>query len=149
MIEIEWDDRRITQALRDLQNAVGDLTPAFIEIREHLIESTKQRFVSKTAPDGTPWKNNSDVTIDRKGRNDPLNNLGTLGEQIAGEIIDGHTLEVYSDRDYAAMQQFGGTKDEFPQLWGDIPARPFLGISFEDDAAIMKIIRGHIEDSMK
>ncbi|WP_248594777.1 hypothetical protein [Candidatus Accumulibacter contiguus] len=27
---------------------------------------------------------------------------------------------------YAAMQQFGGTKARFPHLWGDIPARPFF-----------------------
>ncbi len=149
MIEIDWDDRRVTKALRDLQNAVGDLTPAFLDMREHLIESTKQRFVSKTAPDGTHWKKNSDVTIDRKGRNDPLNDLGTLGQQIAGDIIDGHILEIYSDREYAAMQQFGGTTDEFPQLWGDIPARPFLGISFEDDAYILDTIREHVKDAMK
>lgn len=29
---------------------------------------------------------------------------------------------------YAAMQQFGGKKSEFPHLWGDIPARPFLPV---------------------
>jgi phage gpG-like protein len=27
------------------------------------------------------------------------------------------------------MQQFGGTKAQFPNLWGDIPARPFLPIT--------------------
>lgn len=30
---------------------------------------------------------------------------------------------------YAAIQQFGGTKAQFPHLWGDIPARPFLPIT--------------------
>jgi phage gpG-like protein len=29
---------------------------------------------------------------------------------------------------YAAIQQFGGKKSEFPHLWGDIPARPFLPV---------------------
>ena len=33
-----------------------------------------------------------------------------------------------SVKDYAAMQQFGGTKAQFPNLWGDIPARPFFPI---------------------
>ncbi|MFK3602796.1 hypothetical protein [Pseudomonas sp. AP19] len=32
---------------------------------------------------------------------------------------------VGSDKPYAAMMQFGGGAD-FPHLWGDIPARPFL-----------------------
>lgn len=30
------------------------------------------------------------------------------------------------------MMQFGGTKAQFPHLWGDIPARPYIGFS-EDD----------------
>ena len=37
-------------------------------------------------------------------------------------------MTVNSSMDYAAMQQFGGKKSMFPQLWGDIPARPFLPI---------------------
>jgi len=38
------------------------------------------------------------------------------------------------------MQQFGGTRSAFPNLWGDIPARPFLGISAEDEVAVLDII---------
>jgi phage gpG-like protein len=45
------------------------------------------------------------------------------------------------------MQQFGGTKNEFPFLWGDIPARPFLGISNDDEKAILSIIEDHILSS--
>lgn len=149
MIEIEWDDRRITQALRDLQRAAGNLNPALIEIREVLIESTQKRFVSKTGPDGKKWANNSDVTIELKGTNDPLVDGGYLNSEIAGDVIGGHTLEIYSTKDQAAMMQFGGTKAEFPHLWGDIPARPFLGISFEDDAEIMSIINNHLENAIK
>lgn len=41
-----------------------------------------------------------------------------------------------SDRVQAAMMNFGGKKSEFPHLWGDIPARPFVGISTADMAKI-------------
>lgn len=57
------------------------------------------------------------------------------GEALSTRIfyrIDGDTLFVGSPEKYAAMQQFGGSKSEFPNLWGDIPARPFLGISDAD-----------------
>jgi len=30
-------------------------------------------------------------------------------------------LEIGSNMEYAAMQQFGGTKEEFPHLWGAFP----------------------------
>ena len=45
---------------------------------------------------------------------------------------------------YAAMQQFGGTKSQFPHLWGDIPARPFLGISTADKQNIRDIIGSYL-----
>jgi phage gpG-like protein len=69
--------------------------------------------------------------------------------QIEGNIIGGHTLEIYSTMEYAAMQQFGGSKTEFPNLWGDIPARPFFGIANEDEDAILKIIRDHLDAAIR
>lgn len=44
-----------------------------------------------------------------------------------------------SARPYAAMMHFGGTKPEFPHLWGDIPARPFLGLSDQDRRDVVEI----------
>ncbi len=46
--------------------------------------------------------------------------------------VKGDTLYIGSPQIYAAMQQFGGTRAQFPHLWGDIPARPFLGLSDAD-----------------
>ena len=46
-------------------------------------------------------------------------------------------VEVGSNRVYAAMMQFGGTKAAYPHLWGDIPPRPFLGVSEADSANIL------------
>lgn len=183
IINIKYDDSKITADLRKLQEATGNLTPAFREIKEVLIESTKNRFKTSTAPDGSQWEPNSQTTYEmllerrsgdyedgkrigtKKGyiRKDgrvsarsatmlagkkPLIDGGYLMEQIEGRI-EGQTLEIYSNREYAAMQQFGGTKAEFPHLWGDIPARPFLGISAADEAEILRIINQHIEDAME
>ena len=46
--------------------------------------------------------------------------------------------------EYAAMQQFGGIKSEFPHLWGDIPARPFLGVSESDAEEILAIVHDYL-----
>ena len=83
----------------------------------------------------------------RKGRNKPLVDHGTLMDMIKAEV-HGNVLEVGSPMEYAAMQQFGGEKSEFPNLWGDIPARPFLGISDADEKAILKIVEDHLLDSL-
>jgi phage gpG-like protein len=42
------------------------------------------------------------------------------------------------------MQQFGGTKAKFPNLWGDIPARPFLGVSESDAVMIVDTVSDYL-----
>jgi phage gpG-like protein len=37
-----------------------------------------------------------------------------------------------------------GLGDGFPMPWGDIPARPFLGFSDDDQAAILEIVRNYL-----
>ena len=70
----------------------------------------------------------------------PLHGLtGLLAEQIFYNVVsDG--VEVGSPMIYSAMQQFGGKKSAFPHLWGDIPARPFLGLSPSDEQSILDVI---------
>jgi len=147
MIHVEFDDREIRRALQGLLAVTGSLDEVLTEIGEELAESTKQRFGTQTGPDGQSWEPNSPVTIERKGRNQPLTDHGTLGEQIEPRLLGNDTLAVGSSTEYAAMQHFGGAKAEFPHLWGDIPARPFLGISDDDEDAVLNIIAAHLRDA--
>ena len=41
---------------------------------------------------------------------------------------------------YARMMHYGGKKALFPHLWGDISARPFLGMNENDRASVLNII---------
>jgi phage virion morphogenesis protein len=150
MINVTFDDRALVAALRDLQRAATNLRPALKEIGEALTESTKARFAAYTGPDGVMWEANSDVTYERKAERSgiPLTDGGTLGNTIDWDLLGNDGVKIYSPMGYAAMQQFGGTKAEFPQLWGDIPARPFLGISTEDEADVLAIIRRHLESAL-
>ena len=146
MISVVFYDKEIMQALQQLERAAGDISPALKEIGKVLVESTKQRFASGEGPDGQAWAENSPVTIDRKGRNKPLIDEGTLAEQLS-YAVTGNQLEVGSSMEYAAMQQFGGTKSEFPNLWGDIPSRPFLGVSESDAEEILAIVHDHLANT--
>ncbi len=147
-IEIRIDDADIERALKKLADA-GDMAPALKEIGEHLVESTKERFGDQTAPDGKKWAANKPSTLARKGNRPPLTGeTGLLADTINYQL-DGDTLLVGSPMEYAAMQQFGGEKTEFPNLWGDIPARPFLGLSDADRDEIQTIIRDHYEKTLK
>jgi phage virion morphogenesis protein len=117
----------------------GNLRPLLLEIGEELMNSSKQRFVTATAPDGTPWAKNSEVTLAHKSGTLPLTDGGYLADSIDYQMLGDDTVEVAPDKVYAAMMQFGGTKAEFPHLWGDIPARPYIGFSDEDEQKILAL----------
>jgi phage virion morphogenesis protein len=147
-IQIEIDDRAVTQMLQRLIDAAQNPRPALLEVGEDLVESTKRRFETQTAPDGSRWERNSPVTIKRKGRDQPLTGRGTLMDQINYQITGNDTLDVGSPTIYAAMQQFGGRKSEFPNLWGDIPARPFIGVSADDEQSILNTFINYLRDQI-
>lgn len=146
MIIIDLDTRAIEASLKRLEWAVGDLRPALKNIGEALLKSTDQRFADRQGPDGATWDANAESTEAIKGFNEPLVGASrnyTLRDENHYQL-QGDTLIVGNTMEYAAMQQFGGKKSEFPHLWGDIPARPFIGLSEDDRAAIIEIITDHI-----
>lgn len=138
MFTVEIKDEAVTAALMRASAAMDNMEPLFWDIGNILRKSTLKRFETGTAPDGSKWRPKSQTTLDHYARLQkrvdvrPL--FGPNGE-LHNQIFfsaKADQVEIGSDRPYAAMMQFGGTKARFPHLWGDIPARPFLGIS-EDD----------------
>lgn len=148
MIIIDINTAPITARLADLQRHMADLSPVMEQIADMLVVSTKKRFAAGTAPDGTPWAANSPVTLARKSDPRPLfGNSGDLNSRIFGDSGPDF-VEVGSDRVYAAMMHYGGTKAAFPHLWGDIPARPFLGLSEMDEANVLDEISEWLTDAL-
>lgn len=143
-VEIELDNRPVVEALQQLLDRTGNIDPALQEIGEYLVFTTKRRFATKTGPDGTPWDDNTELTQSIKGRNDPLiGESGRLGNEIYYQARGG-VLQIGSPMEYAAMQQFGGTREQFPHLWGDISARPFLGVSSDDEEAVLDVLAEYL-----
>lgn len=82
-----------------------------------------------------------------------------LGTEIAYRV-DGASVEVGSSLVYSAVQQFGARRGQFgsgryrnragsfPIPWGDIPARPFLGVSEADSRLIEGIIERFLGDQV-
>lgn len=168
--KIDIDDRELRAALGALSRRAGDLRPALKLIGETLAESTKRRFATSTAPDGSKWKDNTELTRERytdrfktsrtktgkrsaAGRRRSAGKKPLIGEsrQLSTTIayqVRGGVLYVGSPMEYAATQQFGANQGQFgrsrrggPIPWGNIPARPFLGISDDDRREIIAILR--------
>ena len=169
MIEIKIDDARVVDALERLSASAANPRRALLAIGEGLVESTKRRFETSTAPDGTRWKPNSQATylgmvnafgksyfgksgrLNAKGATRAAGKKPLIGEtrMLSTQInyeVNAEGLRVGSPMVYAAMQQFGGKKSRFPHLWGDIPARPFLGVSDSDADMIERTVSEYLKN---
>lgn len=134
-----------------LDAALTDMTPVMKDLGELLTTSTKERFPTGVAPDGTKWAAKSQTTLNRYGARKsnrvdvrPLfGPTGLLSQQI---FSDSSAMEVSwgSNLIYSAVMQFGAAKGAFGTMangasipWGNIPARPFIGVSATDEANII------------
>lgn len=140
------NDAAVQAAFKSRLNKTGNLKPMLDEVGELLTVSTRKRFDTKTAPDGTKWQANSALTQFLKGHNDPL-----IGESGALKLqlhynASRNSLEFGSTMEYAAMQHFGGKtspRSKYPNT--TIPARPFIGLSKNDIKNILDVVRDYLE----
>lgn len=161
MFTHELNDTAANAALDELAAVMSDMTPCMQEIGEFLTTSTKDRFATGEAPDSTPWAPKSEVTKEAyRKRGDKVDDRplfgpsGELSRQIFS-IVTPDSVTWGSPMIYARVMQMGATqgtfgafigkdklgRDHFHHLpWGDIPARPFLGLSESDDLGIQDIV---------
>lgn len=144
-------DEGVQSALKALAARVSNLNPVLDNIGIGIIERTRHRFDTSSAPDGTPWKPNSAATLamlagrlgGQKSKVKKDGSLNASGQRsldnkkpLIGESKDlrtqftllatDNTLTVGSTPKYAAIQQFGGKAGRGHKV--SIPARPFLPI---------------------
>lgn len=172
-LEITVDDAALKAELEKLAAKLADLTPFFNDVGETLLNSTRARFQSQTAPDGTPWAPLAPAYAARKPRHKtkPL----TLSGVLRGTLVkkaDQNSLRIGTPMIYGAVHQFGAAKGGFGTVtarvnaytrrtrtgsaavrahtrqmrvpWGDIPARPFLGLSDEDRNDLLDALREYL-----
>lgn len=145
----------VANALGQLQYKIGHLSPVLMVLGEDMVERVKQRFAAAKSPTGVPWRPNTAVTLanyirSRSGISKKTGKMlakgkalaaakrplqgrsGALARQIFSAVAQtdtGDALTMGSTMRYARMQHSGGTKAKFPNLWGDIPARPFMPLT--------------------
>jgi phage virion morphogenesis protein len=162
MITIEIDDAALRAALGRAAAALADPSPLMADIGEYVREATKRRFAAGAGPDGVAWAPRSPATLeayarrgDRPGARPLTGPSRALSTRIAWEMIPGgQGVAIGSGEVYAAAMQFGMPKgyagiarNDTPIPWGDIPARPFLGLSEDDRMAIREIIAEWLSDA--
>lgn len=176
MIEIKITDGIVVDAFNRLVAVGEDPTGMLMGIGEVVTDFTKRRFVLSQDPYGNLWEPNAEATLQyllhsRKGsftKKGKVSAKGTrlligkkpligesksLSTQIHSAVIGNDTVTVTSAMRYAAMQHFGGSKAEFPYLWGDIPARPIfpdpaIGLPSELSDDIIGVVRAALSSAL-
>ena len=156
--DIKVDDADVRAAFGRLNAALNNPSGIHAQIAELLLQQTKDRFAKGVSPEGQRWLPKSLATIeaqrrgDGKKRNKTMDTRPLFGpsKRLSNEILAFHGRDaaaVGSNMIYAAVQQmgakkgaFGATKRGSPIPWGNIPARPFLGLGRQDSDQIVSVL---------
>jgi len=135
------DDAGMRANLDRLMNRMANRQGFFKNVGEHLLNSVHDNFETERAPDGMPWQPLSPVTITARQRHSdtPLSILRVTGG-LVGSInyaADNDAVRVGTAKVYAAIHHFGGQAGRGGKV--TIPARPYLGMSADDQEAIVEL----------
>ena len=156
-VKIELDDAQLRAKLRELIRTGQDLSDITVAISEKLKAITDSAFKNEKDPTtGKAWAALSPVTLAlRRKRGISSTRKLQASRNLLDSIVPDHGkdfAQVGTNLKYAAIQHYGaergssGTgewktrKGSFPIPWGDIPARPYLGLSKQHEEQIRAIV---------
>jgi phage gpG-like protein len=166
MFSVELETSAATKTLDDLASLMADLSPVMEGIGEMLTASTRDRLVQGVSPDGTPFAPRSPATLDAYERSPdgygpvPLWRSGHMRSETLHASYGPNWIRFGSSAEYSGVVQFGAGQGAFGAIftkdkrgrdhshlipWGDIPARPFIGLSQVDQAGIQDIVVEFLE----
>lgn len=163
--DVELVDSEMRAQLSALVERMSRPIGFYRNVGEYLTQiAVPRNFASQSAPDGTPWAKLSPVTIERrKAMGKGSSPILQVTRRLAASIIshaDDQGVDVGSPVPYAAVMHGGAaqgafgahigrtkpsekrpwSQDYFAHLpWGNIPARPYLGLSTADEIEILAI----------
>lgn len=168
---VEIDEAEASAKLSDMVSRMERPIGFYKGVGEYLTEvAIPRNFAAETGPDGSPWASLRPLTVARreaKGQT-PIKILRASGAMAAGinYAASDSQVQIGSPAIQAAVMQFGAaqgsfgaaigrtrptdkrpkSQDYFAHLpWGDIPARPFLGLSPADEEKIIRIAARWLE----
>ena len=162
MIRIVFNTAALIERLGAVSRVLSDMTPVHRQIGEYIVEATRARFGTSTAPDGTKWQAKRPATIARylaRGDGNKTKPLigpsGRLSKEIA-MLASRDQVEVGSALEYSGVMQDGADKGAFgadkaghPIPWGRIPARVWLSLSDADEKNILAIADETIDADLR
>lgn len=140
-LALEVGDDRMQRGMADLRRAVTDLRPFLRDVGEYLDLATRFRFDTATAPDGSVWEAlDPEYAVQKPRRKDQI-------LVLEGHLRDQMRYQVHSDELVFGTNLVYGATHQFGDPARGIPARPYLGLSTDDEAHVLSLALEHLEDA--
>ena len=154
IIDLTHNSPEILDMLNELLARTDDLSDAMAGVAAVLESAVEGAFADEADPEtGTAWDALSAVTLGlrpHRAGGQLLQDSGRLAASITSDS-GADFAQVGTNAIYAGTMQFGAARGAFgkssrgtPLPWGDIPARPFMGISPDDESDILAILSDHL-----
>ncbi|MCA1379394.1 phage virion morphogenesis protein [Bradyrhizobium sp. BRP05] len=140
---------KLTKRINRLLHQSENLSPVMRQAAEYMVNSTRNRILrTKRGPDGEKWAAISELTAQLKGSTSILFEHGDLARGIRVGDVSSDGFMIISDAEQSQWLQEGvrrvkgryRPKKPAPQ----IPPRPFMGFSQENNARIASMIRDYL-----
>jgi phage virion morphogenesis protein len=146
-------DSGVMRGFAQLERLMGNTTPVMAAIGTGLVGSTHMRFVTQTDPEGQAWQAlNTDYAAGKRNSR-ILTESGRLRDSINARPGN-DIVKIGSNVIYAGIHQLGGVivprsaTHLYFRIGGNLiaakkvtlPARPFLGISDQDEVMIAETV---------
>ena len=160
-VRIEVNTEQVLDVLQRLLAATGDLRPVLKNIGEYEAQATKDRIAKGVTPEGVPFAPlNPLYAATKKGPGILRGESGDLAS-IVYQLAEEDSVEIGNNAIHGAIHQFGGVirPKNGPalvfSLGGQtvfasevtIPARPYLGVSDDDEREILAIIADYLDEA--
>lgn len=145
-IEIKIDNKELNQVLDKLFEKTSNLRPLMKNIAGIMADAVEENFKQEGQPD--KWEELKKITVKvrtKKGYwpGKILQMRGELAASITNEY-DEFSATVGSNKEYAAIHQFGGQAGKNKKA--DIPARPYLNLTEKAESSILELSTKYLNE---
>nr|WP_307726407.1 phage virion morphogenesis protein [Trichlorobacter sp.] len=147
MVTINHNLPDAQKRLEALARKAGTIQPALKTIGLALEANIRERWDKEIDPAGNKWQALKASTLKRKAKKKKPLKILLQDDQLRFNInsqVEGSNLIIGSPQKYAAVHQLGGPAGRKGRQF-TMTARPFLGISKQDEADILDEIEQHLK----
>jgi len=142
-LKFEYSDFGMSRKFQQLAARYSDMTPLMDRLGRSIHDQTVARFTSNIGPDGNAWPP-SERVLQAQGQAKTLVKSAALKQSLTWEP-SARAVQIGTNVIYAAIHQAGGQAGR--GLSVTLPARPYLGLSAEDERDNMDIVSDYWDES--